>query len=195
MSDYTIFYDVGESLKQLLGEELSPLVELKNIKFDSPAHIKENASLPCLSLFLFKVEENSHLKNSDMRHINPPEPNNPPIAMDLYYLITPFSKEKDDELRISGRVVQIFHDNPVLRGRMLKKSLDGGSEKFRMGLYSLPFDELFQLWQSFKEESFGLSLCYKVTPVEIDSQRELQLPRRVVEKQDEYYQKTVKKVK
>jgi hypothetical protein len=195
MSDYTVFYDVGESLKQLLADELSPLVEQKNIKFDSPAQIKENAALPCLSLFLFKVEENSHLKNSDMRHINPPGPRQPPVALDLYYLVTPFSKEKDDELRIAGRVVQIFHDNPVLRGRKLKKSLDGAGEKFRVGLYTLPFDELFQLWQSFKDEPFGLSLCYKVTPVEIDSRRELQLPRRVVEKQDIYQQKSVKKVK
>ena len=195
MSDYTVFYDIGESLKQLLAEKLSPLVELKNIKFDSPAHIKENASLPCLSLFLFKIEENPHLKNSDMRHINSPDPHYTPVSMDLYYLITPFSKEKDDELRIAGRIVQIFNDNSILRGRMLKKSLDGASEKFHIVLYSLPFEEIFQLWQSFKEEPFALSLCYKVTPVEIDSRRELQLPRRVVEKQDQYYQKSIKKVK
>lgn len=195
MSDYTVFKDIGETMKRLLEENLQPLVSPENIVFASPADIDTESSAPhTLSLFLFKVEANPHMNNREMESINHTKLKHPPITFDLFYLVTPFANDRSQEHLILGKVMQTFYDHAVLKGRMLRDGLEGTSEEFRVTLFSLPFEEMFQLWQSFTEKSFRLSICYKLTPVEIDSTREMEA-KRVVEKQAGYYQKSVKKVK
>lgn len=172
MSDYSVFKDVSETMKHLLEENLQPLVSPENIVFASPADIDTESNAPhTLSLFLFKVEENPHLKNREMQNIDHTIIQPPPITLDLLYLITPFANDRAQEILIIGKVMQIFYDHAILKGRYLRDGLEGAREEFRVSLYSLPFEENFQLWQSFTEKSFRLSICYKVTPVEIDSTR------------------------
>lgn len=196
MSDYTVFKDIGETMKQLLEANLQPLVTSGNVVFLSPADVEtvENDSSHTLSLFLFKVEANPHMNNREMQNINHTKLKQPPITMDLFYLVTPFAKERSDEHLILGKVIQTFHEHAILKGSVLRGDLEGTGEEFRVTLFSLPFEEMFHLWQSFSEKSFRLSICYKVTPAEIDSTREMET-KRVVEKQAGYYQKSVKKVK
>ncbi|MCK5057101.1 MAG: DUF4255 domain-containing protein [Candidatus Aminicenantes bacterium] len=194
MSDYRVFEDLGETLKQLLTENLLSLGSPVNIVFDSPADIEmQNDSPHTLSLFLFKVETNPHMNNREMQNINHKKLKYPPITLDLFYLLTPFANDRSQEHLILGKVMQTFHDQAILKGRFLKEGLEGTGSEFRLTLFSLPFEEMFQLWQSFTEKSFRLSICYKVTPVEIDSTREEEA-RRVLEKQHEYGQKSVKQV-
>lgn len=193
MSEYSVIQDIGKTMKQLLKENLDPLVAPGNIVFESPSEIK-NTTPHKLSIFLFKVEENPHLNNREMQNVNHETLKPPPIVLDLFYLVTPFANDRSEEHLILGRVMQIFYDNSVLKGRILRDGLEGTSVEFHVALYSLPFEEMFQLWQSFNDKSFGLSVCYKVTPVEIDSTREIEA-KRVIAKRSQYYQKSAAKVK
>jgi len=193
MSDYSVIRDIGMTMRHLLENNLTPLVAPENIVLESPAEI-QNDSLHKLSLFLFKVEENPYLKNQETQNPDHKKIKRPPLSLDLFYLVTPFANDRSQEHLILGRVMQVFHDYAILKEHILKEGLEGSSEEFHVTLYSLPFEELFQLWQSFSEKSFRLSLCYKVTPVEVDSTREFEA-KRVVEKQNRYYQKSVEKVK
>lgn len=196
MSEHTVLQDIGMTLKYLLEENINiptNLVSPENIELESPNKTGDE-SIRRLSIFLFKVEENPHLKNQEMQNVNNTKLKPPPISLDLYYLITPFAQSRSEEQLILGRVMQIFYDNAILKMPILRGDLEGTSEEFRVTLYSLPFEEVFQLWQSFSERSFTLSVCYKITPVEIDSTREIDA-KRVVEKRDQYYQKSVEKVK
>ncbi len=195
MSDYTVFKDIGETMKYLLEENIQSLVSPENIVFASPADIDTISNAPhTLSLFLFKVETNPYMNNREMQKINHSKLKHPPLTLDLFYLVTPFASDRSQEQLILGKVIQTFHDHSVLKCRVLRDGLEGTSEEFRVTLFSLPFEEMFQLWQSFTERSFRLSICYKLTPVEIDYSREMEA-KRVIEKRDEYYQKSVKKVK
>ena len=54
-------------------------------------------------------------------------------------------------------------------------------------LHTIPIDELNRLWNSFPEKPLKLSVCYMVTPVKIDSTRQVEA-RRVIEKETGYYQ-------
>ncbi len=65
-------------------------------------------------------------------------------------------------------------------------ALKGTGEKLRIQLYSLPNEEIINLWQSFSEKSFLLSTCYQVTPVSIDAAPREET-QRVVEKKDDYH--------
>jgi hypothetical protein len=194
MSDFTVIQDIGMTLKHLLEKNIaSSLVSPDKIKLESPNKVG-NVSERELSIFLFKVEENPYLKNQAMQNVNHTTLKYFPLSLDLCYLITPFANDRSEEHLILGKVMQIFHDHAILKVPVLRGDLEGTSQEFRVTLYSLPYEEVFQLWQSFSEKSFSLSVCYKVTPVEIDSTREISA-NRVVEKQDQYYNKSVKKVK
>ena len=188
MSKHTVLQDIGLTLKHLLEKNIPPtLVSPDNIELESPNKAGDE-SVRRVSLFLFKVEENPHLKNQERHRMDHTKLKPAPLSLDLYYLITPFANDRSDEHLILGKVMQIVYDHAIIRVPVLRGDLEGSDDEFRVTLFSLPFEEMFQLWQSFSERSFNLSVCYKVTPVEIDSTREIDA-NRVVEKQDQYYQK------
>jgi hypothetical protein len=187
MSEHTVLQDIGLTLKHLLEKNIPPaLVSPDNIELESPNKTGDESGRK-LSIFLFKVEENPHLKNQERYNMNHTTLKPSPLSLDLYYLITPFANDRSDEHLILGKVMQILHDHAIIRVPIPRGDLEGTDDEFRVTLFSLPFEEMFQLWQSFSERSFSLSVCYKVTPVEIDSTREL-AAKRVVEKQDQYNQ-------
>jgi hypothetical protein len=125
-----------------------------------------------LSLFLFDIRENTEVRNSDlidqgdrMRY--------PPIALDLFYLVTAHSSSDIltraiDEHRIIGRTMQVLHDHPVLRGSDLAGSLAGTDGQYRIVKQELPLEMAVSL---FPNMPYKLSLCYKVGPVYLDSTR------------------------
>ncbi|MCP5107166.1 MAG: DUF4255 domain-containing protein [bacterium] len=195
MSDYTVIANVGETLKTLLWDNiesdarLNPeIIASKNeITLASPDKLgAENATR--LSLYLYRVIENPFMKNREMQNGFHPETTTTdvPLTLDLFYLITPDTGDVEKDHILLGKTMQVFYDNGIVSGSVLEgDALKGTAEKLRIQLYSLPFEEIINLWQSFSEKSFLLSTCYQVTPVSIDA-----VPReetqRVVEKKDDY---------
>jgi hypothetical protein len=97
----------------------------------------------------------------------------------------------DSDHIILGKVMQIFHDNSVLRGSALHENLVG--EELRLILSTLSMEELNKIWSILsKTKTYKLSVCYEVTPVAIDSMRERELTR-VTERELEKYMILVEK--
>jgi hypothetical protein len=184
--DFTIIRDVGMTLKELLETNVPTLKN--NISFNSPADMQPpGGDQRLLSIFLYQAAENVHMRN---RNLETPDPGRlvyPAVVLDLYYLLTPFAKERDDEFDILERVIRTFYDNALLRGSNLKGMLlDSGNEELRMVPNPLSLEDLNNLWSTFSKP-FKTSLSYLITPVRIPSTRELEA-RRVVRKDDHYYQ-------
>jgi len=201
MSDYPVIADVGNTLKKLLWENIkndakvNKIIEAEaNITLESPAEMQTDSNKK-LSLYLYRIVENQFLKNQEIPNNDPKKIESNPLAIDLFYLITPATNLREQDHILLGKVMQVFHDHAVVRGLILTgDTLAGSDVQLRLVFYSLPFEEIIQLWQSFSEKSFHLSVCYQVTPIRIDSTREIEA-KRVKEKRDEYYQESVKKVK
>ena len=201
MSDYTVIADVGDTLKKLLWEKMKTdpkihpdiIASEDDIALASPEEM-EAGNAKKLSLFLYQITECPYLKNQEMQSLDSAKLKYVPLALVLFYLITPKTEDKKKDHILLGKVMQILHDNAIVKGSILQGTLEGTTEELRMTFYSLPFDEMIHLWQSFSEKSFELSVCYQVTPVSIDSTREVEA-KRVVEKQAGYYQMSVKKEK
>ena len=195
MSDYTAIADVGKTLIKLLWD---------NIKDDAPANTiitsedqitlsspEENESNKKLSLFLYQVTENAYLKNQEMQIANPTKLKNPPLPLSFFYLVTPHTGNSENDHIILGKVMQIFHDNSILRGSVLHENLVG--EELRVILNPLSIDELNKIWNVIsKSKTYKLSVCYEVTPVRIESMREREV-KRVLERKLEKYMIKVEK--
>jgi hypothetical protein len=183
--ELTIIRDVGKTLREFLEMSI-PALE-GNISFNSPADMPPPGNQPLLSLFLYQMTENIHMRNRNLAAPDPERLVFPPVILDLYYLLTPFAKERDEEFDILEKVVRAFYDHAVLRGSNLKGMLlDSGNEELRIVPNPLSLEDLNHLWSTFSKP-FKTSLGYLVTPVRIPSTRELET-RRVIRKEDRYYQ-------
>lgn len=181
MAGFTVLRDVGETLKKLLKDNISELSDESSILFDSPADIEPTTTK--LSIFLYQIVENSHLRNSGPVPINTDKMQYPPLTLDLLYLFTPYAQNRETEFIILERLMQIFHDKSVLRQEMLQGNLmTSGNDEIRVIPNSLTLEELNKLWGTFPNKAFKLSASYMLTPVRIPSERKIDIKR--VEKKD-----------
>lgn len=190
MSDYNAISDVGKTLIQLLEDNIedASLIGENQITLSSPEEIEPDKKL---SLFLYQVTENAYLKNEELHSLNTKKLKYPPLTLSLFYLVTPHTKNMDSDHVILGKVMQIFHDNSILRGSVLKDSLVG--DELRLILNPLSTEELNKIWTVIsKTKTYKLSVCYEVTPVRIDSMREREVTR-VTERELETYMIRVEK--
>lgn len=192
MSDYTAIADVGDTLIELLRDNMKELITKKeSIVLASPGEIEANDDVR-LSLFLYQVLENVHLKNQEMQIKNPTTLNFPPIALDLYYMLTSYPSGTQDitertkeEHSILGRAIQIMNNNSILAGSVLKGNLGTNGHELHITLSSLSLDDMTKMWTTFPGKVFRSSICCLVTPVMIDSGREATV-QRVVSKETGY---------
>lgn len=192
MSDYRAIADVGETLIELLRDNMQDLIPRRqSIVLASPGEIETNDDVR-LSLFLYQVIENIHLKNQEMQIRDPTTLTFPPIVLDLYYIFTSYpsgiqdiTERTREEHSILGRAIQIINDNSVLAGSVLKGNLDVNGYELHITLASVSLDDMTKMWTTFPGKPFRSSVCGLVTPVMIDSGREITV-QRVVSKEAGY---------
>jgi len=173
MADFTGIGDIGETLKKLLKDDpwtgISPKPE---VTFKSPKEIKDDGGTAnTVSLFLYQILENPHMKNEEGIRVNDAQLQVPPLVLDLFYLVTPYSEDKTQEKYILGKVMQIFYDHAILARTVLQGSLAGADEELRLVAHPLSLDDLTKIWSAFQEVAYRLSVAYLVTPARIDSPR------------------------
>jgi len=140
-----------------------------------------------INLFLYKVEENSFLKNADWT-VDPKNASQlvpPPLSLNLFYLMTPYAKN-DPQLgnatahEILGDAMRVFYENSVIPGSFLEPDLKGAREQFKIIFNALDPEELSRLWSTFAQP-FRLSVHYQISTVQVDMAvaQEKPLPKRV----------------
>lgn len=183
MSASTAIGRASESLRNLLlGEmQLTPSVPVTVLAPDEQGQNRR------INLFLYRVLENTHLKNqewqvksSDTSQLQPP-----PLSLNLYYLLTPYASN-DQELgnatqhEILGEAMRVFYEHSVVPDTYLAGDLGWAREEMKIIQNGIDMEELSQVWGTFAEP-FRLSILYEVSVVQLDAStdRERALPERV----------------
>jgi hypothetical protein len=94
----------------------------------SPSKITVGAGeVPQLNVFLYHVTPNQGWRNVGLpsRAERGEQMSNPPLALDLYYLITAYGKESFEAEILLGYAMQLLHENPVLSRNDIRKALVG----------------------------------------------------------------------
>jgi len=191
MLDFRAIADTGETLVKLLRNNMQSMSNDHSIVLASPGEIG-NTNVR-ISIFLYQIVENIHLKNEKMQIENTTTLKSPPIALDLYYMITshtiPSNEIDIHNIRQSyenlGRIIQILNDNPILPGSILQESLAGNEEEIHVILTSMSLDDATKIWTTFQGRSFIPSVCCIVTPIMINSNNEI-IEQRVISKDTGY---------
>lgn len=191
MSASGVIGDVTQTLEELL-KNAQQQTGLFDVSLKSPAEetIDTNMIRPTVNLFLFRVMENAFAKNQDWQPIGTGALQYPPLALNLFYVLTPFAVNKLDEHRALGEAMRIFHDNTIIRAPLLKGTLEHTAEELKVDLCQLSIEDLTRIWNAFSKP-YRLSVCYEVRIVMVDSTIE-QPVSRVIEKVEQYSQITVK---
>jgi hypothetical protein len=188
MGDFRIIGQIGEQMKRILEKDAWEGMSTKpEIVFQSPKEIGDSGGTNKVSIFLFSTQENPFSKNQEVVPAEPGILQEPPLVLDLYYMITAYGSDATQEKYLLGKVMQIFHDHPAISDSDLPGSPAGKDPDVRLFLHPLSLDDLSKLWTSFHDVSLRLSVCYLATAVRIDSTRE-EVVQRVVEVDMDRYQ-------
>jgi hypothetical protein len=134
---------------------------------------------PQLNLFLYQTQPNAAWRNMDLPGTaRPGETSQPPLPLDLYYLITAYGPEANDGVighRLLGRAMSVLHDHPVLGAEEIRTALPGNDlhdqiERVRIVPYTMSLDDLTKLWTAF-QTGYRISTAYHVSVVLIESRR------------------------
>jgi hypothetical protein len=119
-----------------------------------------DASRNRLNVFLYQTARNTGWSNQDMpRRTRPGENGFPPLALDLYYIVTAYAENDSDLIGqvLLGTAMRILHDHPVLsraeiRNALALAELDTQIERLRIAPQPVSLDELSKLWSGFQSE-------------------------------------------
>ena len=145
-----------------------------------------------INIYLYQILPNLAYRNSDLpRQLRPGETGQPPLALNLYYLLTAYAIDDEQPVshRILGRAMSVLHDHPVLGRREIEAALPntGVSEQFeriRLSLQPMALEDIFKLWSGFQTH-YRLSAAYEATVVLIDSTRPTSAPLPVLQRGEE----------
>ena len=101
----------------------------------------------------------------------------PPLALNLYYLLTPYASDPTSAHQVLSFAMQRLHDNANISGAQLQGSLRLSIEQLSIVLCPLALEELTRVWNAL-QTPYRLSVAYEVRIVLIRSETE-RTPARV----------------
>lgn len=173
---YTVIKEVSELLRQTLWNGFEGDVDLtahvptiNSIVLMNPTDAAK-MDTHRLSVWLYQVQQNEFLRNVPPERVPGDDMRTsfPPLSLNLFYLITPFTRRDDTDQMVLGRLMQIFHDNGILLLESVEEP--GKSEELRIMLSHRDLRELAEVWEAL-QQPYRLSVCYEVRVPNIDSQR------------------------
>ncbi len=176
MSGFSVLHDISRDLKQKIFDALkdSPDIDLSLTDADTDVIIAKPESAESdggkISLYLYHVNINEHMRNQNLVPINQDGLIKPPLPVNLKFLITPVVDDEVDNQLILGRLIQYFYDNPMIQssGDLDLNQDRGGTRELRIHPVSLTIESLNQIWTAMNEK-FRLSYVISVEVVSIDS--------------------------
>ena len=138
-----------------------------------------------LNLFLYHIAPNAAWRNQNFPDRG--ERYQPPLAVNLYYLITAFGDEEaeEDDHKILGRAMTIFHENATLLPDRIRSLIGAGGpranpdrprdikdsdiheqvERIRISPEPLSVDDMMKLWGTFHQSPYRISAAYQASVI------------------------------
>jgi hypothetical protein len=192
MSDYLAVAGVSAILKQTLIDALavngpSSILDMaKPVTVGPPDLVVTGSEEPVqLNLFMYYASQNPAFRNMCLPSVDSQgnKLSNPPLALNLHYLVSAYGKNEFDAEIILGWAMQVFHENPIYSqsaiGNLLAE-MSGSSapevilliqttlasqvESIKVTPESLSNEEIARLWMAFQTH-YRTTTSYQVTVV------------------------------
>lgn len=205
MSNFLAIGGVSNTLRTLLLDRMEPPLDptysIFTVTIDSPHSLTPigTAEDPRINLFLYKVEENPNLKNQEIPGVgHPGSYGHPPLSLNLFYLVTAYGSTSVDNLigetlaqQLLGSCMRVFHDWPIITNEMETRSSPSSSildasllnefEKIKITLEPISLEDISKIWSSLSVP-LRLSVAYRISVVQIESQQIRRIARPVLQR-------------
>ena len=126
-----------------------------------------------VSVWLYRVVRDEDLLNRPPVRVAADRQRTPPLPLRLHYLMTPIggrdrATSAETEHALLGKVLQIFHDQPVLRGADLQDDFGGTATELNVRLESLSLEDTTRVYEALAR-SFQACVSYEVSVVDVAS--------------------------
>lgn len=173
VAGYSVVADVGQALVARLEGGLEDTFQSKSVDVALASPDIGSTDQPRVTLYLYRVEEHGHLRNAEPEATDHRRVADPPLALDLRYLLTAHSADSDggstdetarsrEQHRMLGRAMQVLAADGVLAGAAV-----GGDEAY-VTLDTQRPDQAVSVWNTFDNQPYQPSVTYLVGPVAID---------------------------
>ncbi len=195
---------VSAVLKNLLDNgivEQVPLGTTVAVTAVAPDTIRLDAAddPPQLNVFMHQVTPNAAWRNRGLpsRADDGERISNPPLALDLHYLITAYGRSDFQAEILLGYAMHLLHERPVLDRAAIKRALDPSPldvsmlppafqaltasdladqvETIRITPVTMAVDEMSKLWSAIQTH-YRPSAAYQVSVVLIDAKKPVRTP-------------------
>jgi len=182
VSTYKAIRAVSTTLQNLLSNEMEDLPIAVTLL--PPDIAPTVATGRRINLYLYLVSENGYLKNQEIPgEGHPGAYGNPPLSLNLHYLMTGFSDTEagDDRDLFSqetlGDGMRVMHDFAIITrdSPYLAPELQHEFERIKISLQPASLEEYAKIWTALPTANFRCSVAYSVTVIQIESER----PRRL----------------
>lgn len=133
------------------------------------AKLQGNEPSDTVSLFLYRITVNEHLRNS----VTPGQTFDelPALSLDLHYLLTIWSDSASDEQLIAAWVMRELNRHSLIDVSMLSDEADWRPDEMVQVIPAeLSTEDMMRIWDSISP-SYRLSLSYVARAVRIDSDK------------------------
>jgi len=195
MSNALAIATVTALLKDVLQQgftrhtNLSPLGAIA-VSAVAPDLIKPENGKNQVNLFLYQVTPNSGWRNVGLpsRDSRGARVKNPPLALDLHYLLTAYARESFSDEILLGYAMHFLHEMPVFTRQAIRErqqdwrndddavlklladaDLAGDAEQIKITPAPLGTEEMSKLWAAFQAQ-YRPTAAYQVSVVLIESQ-------------------------
>src|SRR5262249_32608959 len=120
-----------------------------------------------LTLYLYRVTVNEHTRN--VRRVTGPLAENVPLAVDLHYLLTIWSRSAFTEQVVIAWAMRQLHQHPVLDASSLTPEAEWGPGDFVQVIPAeLSTEDVMRIWDAL-DPGYRLSVSYVARVVRIDT--------------------------
>jgi hypothetical protein len=183
-------------ISKTVSEKMEDMVSVRALPPDLVKSETEEKAL--LNLFLYHIAPNMGWSNRGLPSFDSrgERCSNPPLALDLYYLLTAYGKHDYEAEILLGYAMQVLHENPIIGRDAIRKSLPTNPddapvkglilpkamralsasdladqvELIKITPNTLSSEEVSKLWTAF-QTSYRPSVAYLVSVVLIESNR------------------------
>jgi hypothetical protein len=142
MNDYMIVRSAGRKLIDLLKSGLSSThgLTVADVTVESPSVLRTGN---ILSVFLYRVDIDDANRNRGPVPSPSETPVRPPLALDLYYLVTPIAEQAEDGHVLLDAAMEVLNKSPVVPIESLPTL---PQRTLEIVFNPLSLDELTHLW-------------------------------------------------
>lgn len=182
----TAIRDTSVSLRMLLEGRLNADAEVMamlppgvtlSVSLNTPEEMGESGERG-LSLWLYRIVRDGAALNLPPRRVAPDRMRQAAMPVQLHYLLTPVFHglqgipAPEFEQTLLGKVLQLFHESPSLRGADLLGTLATPDLELSVRLETLSLDDVTRVWDAL-DRSYQLCLSYEVSVVPINARRDI----------------------